>query len=180
MHISTVDKFDNIEYLASGTAQQQRSYQVLCKSRIFDLLSKFDPLLVGTIPLNIDVPGSDLDIICQADDLEDFQRLVVSSFSACRMFSTTSVLIRAEPTILANFYLEDLAIELFAQRVPVKKQYGYRHMMKEYEILTNRGQEFREKVIALKASGIKTEPAFAQLLDIKGDPYEELLVYEDL
>ncbi|OBZ55281.1 alpha/beta hydrolase, partial [Bacillus cereus] len=34
----------------------------------------------------------------------------------------------------------------------------------------------REEVIRLKEQGLKTEPAFAQVLNIDGDPYEELIL----
>jgi hypothetical protein len=51
-------------------------------------------------------------------------------------------------------------------------------MIKEAEILHYYGQELREKVINLKLSGLKTEPAFCQVLGIAGDPYEELLKFK--
>ncbi len=34
----------------------------------------------------------------------------------------------------------------------------------------------REEVIRLKENGLKTEPAFAQVLNINGDPYEGLIL----
>ena len=37
---------------------------------------------------------------------------------------------------------------------------------------------WQELIIELKKKGIKTEPAFAMLLDLKGDPYDELLKYD--
>ena len=42
------------------------------------------------------------------------------------------------------------------------------HLLKEVSKL-------REKVIHLKQQGIKTEPAFCEVLGIKGDPYERLI-----
>jgi hypothetical protein len=35
-----------------------------------DGLAPYNPVLAGTIPLGVDIPGSDLDIICHADDLD--------------------------------------------------------------------------------------------------------------
>ena len=48
-------------------------------------------------------------------------------------------------------------------------------MLAEYKILNNKGLEFKNEIKELKAKGIKTEPAFAKLLGLKGDPYLELL-----
>lgn len=50
-------------------------------------------------------------------------------------------------------------------------------MIKEYTILLEKGEEFRKQIIALKLRGIKTEPAFADLLGLEGDPYKAILDY---
>ena len=54
---------------------------------------------------------------------------------------------------------------------------GYLHMVIEYKILLQKGESFRQQVIALKQSGLKTEPAFAQLLGLPGNPYTALLEF---
>ena len=53
-------------------------------------------------------------------------------------------------------------------------------MIIEAEILEEKGEDFRQKIIELKKSGIKTEPAFAQLLNLKGDPYEALINFKKI
>ena len=45
----------------------------------------------------------------------------------------------------------------------------------EHRVLLAKGEEFRQEVINLKRQGWKTEPAFAKLLGLNGNPYEELL-----
>jgi len=52
-------------------------------------------------------------------------------------------------------------------------------MVIEYQLLVKHGSVCREKIIELKKQGFKTEPAFAFLLGLKGNPYEELLKYEN-
>jgi len=47
-----------------GTATQHAASCTLEALRVFDLLQAFDPVLIGTIPLAIDIPGSGLDIVC--------------------------------------------------------------------------------------------------------------------
>src|SRR5262249_21108876 len=49
--------------LLDGTATQRAAYHALEALRVFALLGAFDPILAGTIPLDIDVPGSDLDVV---------------------------------------------------------------------------------------------------------------------
>ncbi|MNC60542.1 hypothetical protein D3C75_1104260 [compost metagenome] len=55
------------------------------------------------------------------------------------------------------------------------QQNGYLHMLLEQRILNVLGAGFREAVIEMKKIGTKTEPAFARLLNLEGDPYEALL-----
>uniref|UniRef100_UPI00403F989C DUF4269 domain-containing protein n=1 Tax=Paenibacillus sp. FSL W8-0186 TaxID=2921709 RepID=UPI00403F989C len=46
----------------------------------------------------------------------------------------------------------------------------------EHHLLTA-NPHYRAAVIRLKEQGMKTEPAFAQVLGLVGDPYKELLIY---
>ncbi len=52
-------------------------------------------------------------------------------------------------------------------------------MIVESRLLTLYGNDFKNKVIKLKKEGMKTEPAFASLLNLKGNPYKELLLFEN-
>jgi len=51
-------------------------------------------------------------------------------------------------------------------------------MVTEYDILNHFGEDFRQQIIALKKAGYKTEPAFANILNLKGDPYTALLEFK--
>ncbi|MRX78845.1 DUF4269 domain-containing protein, partial [Pedobacter petrophilus] len=57
-------KFDDIKYLQFGNTRQQQAYAALMNNKILSKLIKFNPILVGTIPINIHLENSDLDIIC--------------------------------------------------------------------------------------------------------------------
>lgn len=48
-------------------------------------------------------------------------------------------------------------------------------MTAKNRILSLVGNKFRGKVIALKKSGIKTEPAFTQLSELSGNSYENIM-----
>ena len=74
--------FRNPAYLTRGNARQQRAYRALQSLGIFRILRDYTPILTGTIPLNIDIRGSDLDVICAAHDLEAFTRAVTCVWCA--------------------------------------------------------------------------------------------------
>jgi hypothetical protein len=70
--------------------------------------------------------------------------------------------------------LEEFSIEIFGQNKPTIEQNAYRHMIAEYKILQEKGEDFKQKIIELKQKGIKTEPVFGMLLGLN-NPYEDLL-----
>lgn len=170
--------FSNIEYLKSGNQKQQQAYKILTQNRILSKLAEFDPILVGTIPINIDIENSDLDIICHWKNKIDFTEKLNSVFSKENEFTIREAIINEKKSIIANFKINDFEIEVFGQNTPTKNQNGYKHMIIEHEILQSKGENFRLEIIKLKQKGYKTEPAFAFLLDLKGDPYVELLGYK--
>ena len=176
LELKKVMDFTEISYLQNGSSRQCSAYEVLSQYRIMQLLEDFDPILVGTVPINIDIENSDLDIICCCTDKSRFVDKIITHFANCENF-----VIRESAdydSVVINFKLEGFEIEIFSQDTPSRQQYGYRHMLIEYQLLSRFGEEFRQKVLDLKRQGYKTEPAFAMLLEIDGNPYEGLLKYE--
>lgn len=171
--------FDNIEYLKSGNEKQIRVYHLLISHRILEILFPFDPILVGTIPIEIDIESSDIDIICHVIDEQKFIEKVTSSFSDKEGFKIKQHSGPDHNAVIANFQIDGFAIEIFGQNLPTRQQVSYRHMLIEYEVLIQKGESFRKKIIDLKKQGLKTEPAFALLLGLHGDPYQSLLNYND-
>ena len=167
--------FLTISYLKNGSTVQQRIYQILCELKLFDLLNEFNPVVTGSLPLDIFIDGSDLDISCEVYDFERFEKHLQINFSLLLSYTLQRKLLGSTESIVCSFTNHELKIEIVGQPIPVSKQLAYKHMIIEYHILTKRSQKFKEKVIQLKRSGIKTEPAFAQLLGLKGDPYQVLL-----
>ena len=170
--------FTNIEYLKSGNKYQQDTYNVLRNLEIFKQLKSYDPILTGTIPIDIYTDNSDLDIICECHDHEEFTNTVFTLFSDQEDFRIATNNHRTSPYTVANFNYSLFSIEIFGQNIPTQEQMAYKHMMIEYEILKKMGTIFKENIRMLKRKGIKTEPAFAELLGISGDPYEELLNFK--
>ena len=168
--------FDNIEYLKTGNSRQKKAYTVLSKNLVIESLQEFDPILVGTIPINIDIENSDLDIICCWKDRNYFVESIIRLFAGKQGFSIKND--ESQNCVIASFTIDQLKIEIFGQNIPVRMQMGYRHMLIEHHLLLEHGPIFREKIIELKKQGYKTEPAFALLLGLQENPYEALLKYE--
>ncbi|WP_447637601.1 DUF4269 domain-containing protein [Flavobacterium microcysteis] len=170
--------FLTIEYLKSGNSRQHEAYQTLTQHTVLEKLSGYSPVLVGTIPICIDIPSSDLDIACYWTDKVSFYNQVKINFGKETGFQISETVINGRETIISSFILDNFEIEIFGQDIPVEKQYGYRHMLIEHKVLEQQGESFREKIRKLKEQGYKTEPAFALLLDLNGNPYEALLELE--
>lgn len=170
--------FTTIEYLKSGNERQQRAYQILSKYHLFEKLKEYSPVLAGTIPIEIDIEGSDLDIICEVDMRfeEDFLADLMKSkyIPNHKEIKVNHLVLDGEKCITLNFMLEEFPIEIFGQNKPSTDQNAYRHMIAEYKILQERGENFKQKIIELKKQGMKTEPAFGLLLGLE-NPYEDLL-----
>lgn len=168
--------FTKIDYLKSGNERQKRAYQVLSKHHLIEKLKRYSPVLAGTIPIEIDIEGSDLDIICVADlkFKEDFLNDILNCIPHDAEIKVEYPILDGENWITINFMLEEFPIEIFGQNKPVKEQNAYRHMLAEYRILQEKRDDFKQQIIELKKQGVKTEPAFGILLKLE-NPYEDLL-----
>jgi hypothetical protein len=170
--------FENIDYLKDRNEIQRRAYKTLTKYKILKSLKEFDPILVGTIPINIDIENSDLDIICYFKNKTYFEKLLVEKFGDSANFKIWENTKLNPHSIVASFILEEFEIELFGQNIPTRQQNGYRHMIIENRLIKEGGENFRQRIIHLKQEGYKTEPAFCIELGLKGNPYEALLEFE--
>ncbi|GAA4301039.1 DUF4269 domain-containing protein [Nibribacter koreensis] len=171
--------FTTIEYLKTGTPKQQEAYKVLTHYSIIEYLQPFSPILAGTIPIDIDIENSDLDIICYWHHSDEFKVTLSKSFNRYKDFRIVDKMVREQRTVIATFKVENFEIEIFGQNTPSQEQYAYRHMVIENHLLLSRGDQFRQTIRDLKVQGFKTEPAFAQALGLQGDPYLELLKEEE-
>ena len=169
----------DINYLSKGNDTQIKVNLILKDHGIMDRLQKYCPILVGTVPIEINVAGSDLDIICAVHDFDQFEEELNNFFSMYPEFTTVRRTVDGIERIKANFICENWPIEIFGQAIPTTNQNGYKHMIIEARLLSLYGKEFRKRIIDLKSSGIKTEPAFAQELQLEGNAFEELLKLYD-
>jgi hypothetical protein len=176
----SVKNWKDPHYLLAGNKRQQLAYAALQNLGIWSTLSAFDPVLAGTVPLDIDIANSDLDILCAVDSTEmaRFVGLLQAQYAHLPEFIVTQKLINQRPSVVCSFRFQEFEVEVFGQDCPTERQQAFRHMVVEDRVLQAGGEAWRAAVRRLKEQGLKTEPAFAKLLQLKGDPYESLLTLE--
>lgn len=145
---------------------------------LLDALTGFDPHIAGTPPLGLDLPGSDIDILCHAPDPAAFAAHVWNRLSdhtefALRQWADTS------GPVIATFHAHGWWFEIFGSAEPVGTQAGWRHFMVERRLLAAGGNALRNRVMMLRHQGLKTEPAFAAALGLGGNPYDAILQLEN-
>jgi hypothetical protein len=140
-----------------------------------DILAPYTPLVVGTIPLGIDTAASDIDIVCEVRDTRSFAELMAARFGGYENFEVRLI---GSDRIVCRFSFDGEQIEVYGSPTPSARSEGWRHMMVEARLLAMFGEDFRDGIVALKERGVKTEPAFARMLGLDGDPYRAMLDLE--
>lgn len=163
-----------------GTPNQRAAIEAIEDLKILDHLKEFDPLVAGTIPIDVDLEGADIDLVCTITDYSRFLETLKAGFLSHKNFQITESYEQGERSILARFEFKKFRFEVFGQKQPSKLQNAYRHMVAEHRLLQVFGPDLQHEVRLLKQKGIKTEPAFAMALGIEGDPFEEILKLEEL
>jgi len=173
-------EWKDLRYLQKGNRRQQRAYAVVEELALWPTLHAFDPVLAGTIPLGIDLPTSDVDVICEVPlpNQASFAQVLQDQYGHLAGFKLRHTVSQGRAAIVGGFCYAGVAIEVFGQALPTGQQYAVRHLVIEAAILQVGGEAWRVAVQRLKQQGLKTEPAFAQLLHLPGDPYEALLTLE--
>lgn len=170
--------FRRLDYLAQGSDDQRRAHAVLVRHDLLGRLAPLDAVLAGTVPLDIQGPGSDLDILVAAPDPAALIPRLDAMFGTLPDYHRRLADFIDGPALVTGFTLEDWPVEIFAQALPVERQMGWRHMLVEARLLAL----FPAAAMAIrgmKAAGLKTEPAFATLFNLPGDPYQALLTLEN-
>lgn len=167
---STMEAFHPPAFLSEGTPRQQAAFEALERLDIFTRLHPFDARLAGTVPLDVDLPGSDLDILCAVQHPASFIEKVMTHYGAYPDFAVHHTAER----ILIRFTAHSFPIEIFAATIPTPHQRAWVHMMAEWYLLQQGGPAAHHAIRRLKAAGMKTEPAFARYFRLSGDPYQVL------
>lgn len=151
--------------------------EVLQDLDLLNRLKEFEPVLVGSPALEVDTESSDIDVACYAENLRDFAEAANRDFGQLPQYSLQEITRLMEPALVVSFSHMDWEIELFCQSIKTEKQWGVRQFRVEERLLAL-APALREQIVRLKQAGYKTEPAFAQILQLEGDPYEEMMMLE--
>ncbi|MDT0122150.1 DUF4269 domain-containing protein [Paenibacillus sp. RRE4] len=165
-----------MKHLSVGDQQQQDAYRVLHESRLLLTLSAHAAYPAGTVPIDVYLPDSDLDILCYSEDLNAFQVETSSQLESIAVNGSTEWTfgdnaLGQNAYITCKLRLELWPVEIFAQATPVDQQNAYLHMQVEWSLLQLWGEAGQREIRRLKQAGWKTEPAFARVLGLEGDPY---------
>lgn len=142
--------FTTLAYLQAGNPKQVKAYHILTQNRIMERLQKYDPILAGTIPINIDIENSDLDVICCFQELGEFISTIMEQFGQMEGIAIKTCEHQHILSVKASFRVAGFDIEIFGQDIPTQRQNAYRHMVLEHRLLRERGELFRQEIIRLK------------------------------
>jgi hypothetical protein len=145
---------------------------------VLEILRAFDPRVVGTLPLGLSVPGSDVDIVCHVSEPTAFAEAIWQHYRYCDGFALYQWLAQGRP-LVARFAWGGWPFEVFGDSRPVDQQPGWVHFEIERRLLALDDGQLRNAVARQRLQGIKTEPAFASMLGISGDPYRGMLDLAD-
>jgi hypothetical protein len=172
--------WNDLTYLNRGSDRQRDAFRVLIELDLLSVLADFEPVLAGTFPLGLETPESDLDILCNAEDLEHFATLVTAVYGDQDDFTLRHTEKNELPTVICNFQYQNIPIEIFAQPRPSEEQNAYLQMVAEARLLREGGDEAVYAIRDLTLSGMKTEPAFGEYFRLSDDPYKTLLTLADV
>lgn len=162
LSLASVIRFESNSCVAAAVAE----------SGLLALLREYRHLIAGTFPLGVETESSDVDILLEARETDRLEELVKGKFPEAQIRRGVH---QGQASWIARFHFAGTAFELFAQNRPSVKQQAFRHFQVEERLLELGGESFRKALLRLRLQGLKTEPAFAQVLGLEGDPYEALL-----
>ena len=170
--------FLTIDYLEYGNEIQHNVFHLLRNHQILEKLDEYKPIVVGTIPIEINIENSDIDIIGETSNFEKATNHLTENFSHHIEFKIDQLTNNNEICLTCNFRIDTFEIEIYLENKIPTEQNAYQHMLIEAKLLEKFDESFKNKIIELKKNGYKTEPAFAKVLELKGNPYLALLEYE--
>ncbi|MBL8019174.1 MAG: DUF4269 domain-containing protein [Leptospirales bacterium] len=117
------------KYFSVASSAQKEVQNVIETLGILRILAPYRPVLAGTFPLDLQVQGSDLDILTESVDLMSFQKIVLSRFQENEGFRNRITSIRGVESFVCGFAFNGFEFEIFCQNRPVIEQDGFLHLL---------------------------------------------------
>lgn len=172
-------KFHHLSLESVIRLEENKSiFKALTASRILESFKQYTPFLAGTFPLGLQVENSDLDILMYAQNLDQLNDELKERYGHFSDYKVQRIFVDELDSLIVNFRFEQISFEIFAQKKPVVFQKAFTHFQIEERLLKIGGDKFQKAVITQRLEGLKTEPAFAQVLRLKSDPFNELLILQ--
>lgn len=149
-------------------------FKAITESKMLELLAIYNPLIVGSVPLGLGGPESDIDILLCTSKLQSFENFVLNILSKKFELSLNKKHLQNHQSLIIQYNYLGINFELFVQEVSTTRQPAYRHFLAEERLLMLGGIKFYNKIKSLRENGLKTEAAFAKALGLEQDPYLEL------
>ncbi len=163
------------EYQKSPTDVQKRALEGLSKLNLFHDLKEFKPVFAGTIPLDIDIQSSDINIICEVTEFIRYQTRLRECFERQKNFIITETYNAVARNSTCRFDAHTFRVEIHGEKKTIQKQNLFQYLIAEAKLLEIGGDAARAEIRRIKRNGHKTEPAFAEYFKIKGNAFDELV-----
>ncbi len=165
---------DDIAYLKMGSDRQQAAFLAVLELDLFSVLADYDPLLTGTLPLGLDLPDSDLDVICSVQDFAEFHAVMQAMYGWYDEFACESMQIDGMATAVCSFRYNRFRIKISGQPQATREQAAYRRMAATARLLRMAGETALDDVRRLKAAGMATAQAVGAYFQLEGRAEETL------
>jgi len=159
-----------LKHLRLGDGVQRAAATSIARTGILRVLKPYAPLIVGTLPIDVHLPDSDVDVICHVKAPKAFMALLVQRFGDQPSFTLGRTTLQRKPAVVCSFRHRRTLFEIVGMPVATHTQRAYVHLMVEAALLQETGAH--AAIRRLKRQGLKTEPAFARHFKLAGDPYQ--------
>ena len=170
-------KFHNISLKSVINFEQRPKFAMLVTElKLFEIFKDNLPFIAGAIPLAIDVVGDDVDFLVSYPNYSEFELKCTELFAGLAGFEMSQGHANGADYSLCRFTYHEVSFQIFSSVDSTFSQNGFLHFQIEEKLLKYGAVDWQNKIVNLKSSGVKTEPAFGKLLKQDSvDPYIYLL-----
>ncbi|OYZ20087.1 MAG: hypothetical protein B7Y39_11215 [Bdellovibrio sp. 28-41-41] len=170
-------KFHNLSLKSVINFENRPKMAILVSElNLLEIFKDHQPFIAGTVPLAVDLPSADLDLLVSFTDVAEFKDMCQQTFTMLPEFEISQSEISKIQYCLCRFDYRGIPVEIFCSLLSTFKQNGYLHFNSEEKILKYAPATWTQQILDLKGKGLKTEPAFAHLLQSgEVDAYQYIL-----